>query len=568
MNNKDEKTFADLFLGDNDGVSKDIVTFGDFTDVSQKEETISFNSFSDIVNNSDDDSFSGIIKDVNVDTSSIKDDDISSEKIVRLNNDSNDELVENNTLDLVANVVDDNYFDNNNIEQLVDEVGYDNEVIDNDNDNDIEKESVILDSDTNTDNTFNAIVDVDIDASSNNEELSDVVENDNKVIDEVNEVEKDSIVVEREPKTDNTLDASVFGFDASSNNDELSDEVDNDNKVIDEVNEVEKESVVVDLEPKTDNTLDINVFGFDTNSNNNQLSNKVENNKEVIVGSNEVIKENDFFEKSSGINPNDISKDEKVEDKKNGFDSPFFEVEDNKESSKFDSLFAKNISLDESSKTKKNVGKIELGSTKNFNVKVVPKNEPLIKFVVGVISYAFFIWLLLIGITLLVYVLDIKIRAAKGDYSAPTFNAYVVLTGSMLPDIQVNDVVVTKKVEAESLEVGDIITFASADSRFAGTIITHRIIKINPSKDKGGITFQTKGDNNNVADSTLVPEANIYGKVILKIPKLGYLQEFLATDGGWIIVILIPCLTVISYDIVKLIKGLKRKKYDNIKVKK
>ena len=57
-------------------------------------------------------------------------------------------------------------------------------------------------------------------------------------------------------------------------------------------------------------------------------------------------------------------------------------------------------------------------------------------------------------------------------------------------------------------------------------------------------------------------------KVILKIPMLGYLQEFLATDGGWIIVVLIPCLTVISYDIVKIIKGLKRKKYKNIKLKK
>ena len=66
----------------------------------------------------------------------------------------------------------------------------------------------------------------------------------------------------------------------------------------------------------------------------------------------------------------------------------------------------------------------------------------------------------------------------------------------------------------------------------------------------------------------MVPEKNIYGKVILKIPKLGYLQEFLASDGGWIIVILIPCLTVISYDTVKLIKGLKRRKYKNIKVQK
>ena len=192
----------------------------------------------------------------------------------------------------------------------------------------------------------------------------------------------------------------------------------------------------------------------------------------------------------------------------------------------------------------------------------------MIKFILGVLSYALFIWLLLIGITLLVYVLDIKIRAAKGDYSSPTFNAYVVLTGSMLPEIQVYDVVITKKVDAKDLNEGDVITFASADSRFLGTIITHRIIKKNPKTGTEGYTFQTKGDNNNVADSALVPEDNIYGKVILKIPKLGYLQEFLASDGGWIIVILIPCLTVISYDIVKLAKGLKRKKYKNIKVQK
>jgi len=99
-------------------------------------------------------------------------------------------------------------------------------------------------------------------------------------------------------------------------------------------------------------------------------------------------------------------------------------------------------------------------------------------------------------------------------------------------------------------------------------LATHRIIKKNPPTGNGGYTFQTKGDNNNVADNALVPEKNIYGKVILKIPKLGYLQEFLASDGGWIIVILIPCLTVISYDIVKLAKGLKRRKYKNIKVQK
>ena len=66
----------------------------------------------------------------------------------------------------------------------------------------------------------------------------------------------------------------------------------------------------------------------------------------------------------------------------------------------------------------------------------------------------------------------------------------------------------------------------------------------------------------------MVQPSNIYGKVILKIPKLGYLQMFLASQGGWIIVILIPCLVVISYDIVKLIKNIRGKKYKKLKVTK
>ena len=212
--------------------------------------------------------------------------------------------------------------------------------------------------------------------------------------------------------------------------------------------------------------------------------------------------------------------------------------------------------------------KLDLDNLKHYSVKIEKKKEPLFKFILGVLSYAIFIWLLLIGVALLVYVLDIKIRASKGDYSSPTFNAYVVLTGSMLPEIQVNDVVVTKKVDASTLNVGDVITFASADSRFLNTIITHRIIKKEYDSKAKSYSFQTQGDNNNVADSALVPQNNIYGKVILKIPKLGYLQEFLASDGGWIIVILIPCLTVISYDVVKLFKGLKKKKSKNMTIQK
>lgn len=191
---------------------------------------------------------------------------------------------------------------------------------------------------------------------------------------------------------------------------------------------------------------------------------------------------------------------------------------------------------------------------KHYNVKVLKKKENTFKFIVSVLSYALFIWLLLIGGTLLLYVADIKIRAAKGDFSAPVFNAYVVLSGSMLPEIGIKDIVVTKKVAAEDLDIGDIVTFVSPDSRYGGISITHRIIDKYYDESLGNYSYRTKGDNNNVADSALVPNENVLGRVILKIPKLGYLQDLLASKGGLIIVVLIPCLAILSYDIMKILK--------------
>ena len=56
---------------------------------------------------------------------------------------------------------------------------------------------------------------------------------------------------------------------------------------------------------------------------------------------------------------------------------------------------------------------------RHYKVHVVKEKIKPIRFITSVISYALFIWLLLIGLTLLVYVADIKIRAAKGDNSPP-----------------------------------------------------------------------------------------------------------------------------------------------------
>ena len=194
------------------------------------------------------------------------------------------------------------------------------------------------------------------------------------------------------------------------------------------------------------------------------------------------------------------------------------------------------------------------GTAKHYKVVIKKSKENPFKFILSVLSYAIFILLLLIGATLLFYVVRTKIKEAKGEPVNNEYNAYVVLTGSMIPTININDVVITKQTEASELKVEDIITFQSTDPRFTGLIITHRIKNVYVDSATGEYSFETMGDNNPSPDFTLTQGKKVLGKVIFKIPKLGYIQQFLATKGGWIIAILIPCLAILSYDIVKLIK--------------
>ena len=187
----------------------------------------------------------------------------------------------------------------------------------------------------------------------------------------------------------------------------------------------------------------------------------------------------------------------------------------------------------------------------SYKVKIVKKKPSPLHVAVNLFSYTLFILLLIFGLILLFYVVDNKIRMAKGDTTPAKYNAYVVLTGSMIPTIDINDVVVTEYVDTSDLDVNDIVTYYSD---YYGVNVTHRIIEKYYDDVNNQYTFRTKGDNNDSDDPSLVSGSSIYGKVVLRIPKLGYVQTFLANRGGWIIVVLIPCLLVLSYDIMKLFK--------------
>ena len=78
--------------------------------------------------------------------------------------------------------------------------------------------------------------------------------------------------------------------------------------------------------------------------------------------------------------------------------------------------------------------------------------------------------------------------------------------------------------DVASIETGDVIVFKSSRK----DPIIHRVVKKIQNDDE--IYFQTKGDNNKDSikssqlDETNVGEDIIIGKVILRVPLLGYIK--------------------------------------------
>ena len=95
----------------------------------------------------------------------------------------------------------------------------------------------------------------------------------------------------------------------------------------------------------------------------------------------------------------------------------------------------------------------------------------------------------------------------------------VVHSGSMLPTLQLDDVVIVKKVrDLTDIAVGDIVTYKFPDMDIA---VTHRVTVI---EDHGGKRYFTmKGDYNPGEDVQPVPEDYIVGRYVGKIPRIGAL---------------------------------------------
>lgn len=182
------------------------------------------------------------------------------------------------------------------------------------------------------------------------------------------------------------------------------------------------------------------------------------------------------------------------------------------------------------------------------------KNNKIFNYLKEIVSWTIFTILSIIGILLLYYFISVRLYSIKGDKFEPKFSVYTIVSGSMTPTINVYDVIINTKVNnINDVKINDVITFVSTWEINSGMIVTHRVVGIK-KLDDGETCLITRGDYNTNEDQSCVKKENLIGVTKAVIPGLGNIRAILLSKTGWLLIIILPSLYIITKNVLKIVK--------------
>ncbi len=141
------------------------------------------------------------------------------------------------------------------------------------------------------------------------------------------------------------------------------------------------------------------------------------------------------------------------------------------------------------------------------------------------------------------------------------FQCYTVISGSMEPEYSVGDLIYVKKVDVNTIEVGDDITFILNEDL---VVATHRVVRVDAENQR----FYTKGIANEIEDSEPVHFNNVIGVPKFSVPKLGYVSDFVQNPPGMYITIGVGVILILAVFLPDIFGKKKEEETDEVAVQK
>ncbi|HQC54531.1 MAG TPA: signal peptidase I [Clostridia bacterium] len=190
----------------------------------------------------------------------------------------------------------------------------------------------------------------------------------------------------------------------------------------------------------------------------------------------------------------------------------------------------------------------------------IDKKKKIIRISISAITWAIFIAIVIMFLSVFLQIITKRTPALFG------YRFYYVLSGSMSPEIEPGEVIVSKvynaKKNSPEIKLDDVVTYIAPEGHEqAGLPITHKVIKA-PYDYKGITYIQTQGVANHKADEP-IPITAVQGVMTRKSPAMASFYTLLANKNSiMIFIMIVPLFITIVSLIYRLVVTIKQKPND------
>lgn len=152
------------------------------------------------------------------------------------------------------------------------------------------------------------------------------------------------------------------------------------------------------------------------------------------------------------------------------------------------------------------------------------------------------LYILLFVIVLLMLVVVILQRVSDNSISLGGYRLFTVATGSMEPKYEVGDILISKEINPNDIQIGDDIVYRGKEGSFNGKVVTHQVVSIRD--EEGNKKIITKGIANTEEDPE-IDSTQVYGKVIYKVNTLSFISQIIKNIYVFYFIIFVPIAIII-----------------------
>lgn len=164
------------------------------------------------------------------------------------------------------------------------------------------------------------------------------------------------------------------------------------------------------------------------------------------------------------------------------------------------------------------------------------------------LNIAKYFCLILFFLYLLIVVVQ---KTTNNNFAVSGYRVFTVVSESMVPRYQIGDILLVKKVDVDTIQVGDDVCYLGEKADFAGKVVTHSVKSIEVDEN-GNKTFITEGIANVMPDPAINGN-QIYGKVAHKFILLSFVSKLLSNKLIFFLVIFVPIIILVIMKIIEFI---------------